>query len=76
LGFANELGSSFVPWSSITIMRSDHQTTAFMRGRALLGYIPATAFPSAQARAEFLDYARGRLATSTPSRAEPPRPAR
>ncbi len=52
LRFENPLGSSFVPWSSITAVRSNRQTVAFFRDRVLLGYIPSAAFdsPAAQAR--------------------------
>ena len=55
--FANEIGTSIVLWSAMTSIRSNAVTTIFVRDRTMLGYIPAEAFPSAQARAEFIQFA-------------------
>ena len=59
--FANEVGTSVIVWSAITAIRSNDATTIFVRDRTMLGYIPAAAFPSAQARAESIEFAKGRL---------------
>jgi hypothetical protein len=55
--FANEVATSLVPWAAMTAIRSNAVTTAFIRDRMLLGYIPADAFGSEQTRAEFIDFA-------------------
>ena len=60
--FANEVGTSVVPWAAVTDIRSNDITTIFVRDRAMLGYIPADAFPSEQTRSDFIEFARGRLA--------------
>jgi hypothetical protein len=62
LRLENPLGSSFVPWSTITAVRSNSQTIAFFRDHLLVGYVPAGAFVSAASRAETVTFARARLA--------------
>ena len=42
--FENLLATSFVPWTSITVVRSNRETLAFFRDNTLMGYIPAHAF--------------------------------
>ncbi|MEP7216935.1 MAG: YcxB family protein [Anaerolineaceae bacterium] len=59
--FTNEVGTSVVPWVAVTAIRSNDVTTIFVRDRAMLGYIPADAFPTAQTRAAFIEFANGRL---------------
>ena len=63
--FANEVGTSLIPWAAVTKIRSNDVTTIFVRDRAMLGYIPADAFSTAQARADFIEFARGRLAAGS-----------
>lgn len=63
--FANEIGTSLIPWAAITAIRSNTVTTAFIRDRVLLGYIPADAFSTAQTRTEFIEFATGQLTVST-----------
>ena len=58
--FESELGSGFMPWSSVTAVRSNTETVAFIRDRVLLGYIPASAFESAAVKAEVVAYANER----------------
>lgn len=59
--FANEVGTSVIAWSAITGIRSNDVTTIFVRDRTMLGYIPADAFSTAQTRAAFIEFAKGRL---------------
>jgi hypothetical protein len=67
----NPLGSSFVPWSTITAVRSNSQTVAFFRDHLLFGYVPASAFASAAAQAETVAFAKARLASGRgPSQTE------
>jgi Bacterial PH domain len=61
LHFANPLGTSIVPWSSITAVRSNSQTVAFFRDRVLLGYIPSSAFDSLAAQANVVHLAQTRI---------------
>jgi hypothetical protein len=63
--FANEIGTSIVLWSAMTAIRSNDVTTIFVRDRTMLGYIPAEAFPSAQTRAEFIQFAEIRRPKGT-----------
>lgn len=59
--FESEIGSAFMPWSSVTAVRSNAETVAFIRDRVLLGYIPASAFPSAAVMAEIVAFANERI---------------
>ncbi len=61
LRFDNALGSSFIPWSSISTVRSNDRTVAFFRDRVLMGYIPSIAFASQAAQEEFVAFARARI---------------
>ena len=63
LRFENPLASSFVPWSSITAVRSNSQTVAFFRDRVLLGYIPSSAFDSPAAEARVVALAQARISS-------------
>jgi len=58
--FENEVASTFVPWSSVTDVRSSSRTVALFRDRVLLGYVPASAFASPQAQARVVAFARAR----------------
>lgn len=59
--FESEIGSAFMPWSSVTAVRSNAETVAFIRDRVLLGYIPAPAFPSAVVMAQVVAYTNDRI---------------
>jgi len=61
LTFTNQLATSHVPWSSINVVRSNSETVAFFRDRLLMGYIPADAFESAEAKADLIEFATMRL---------------
>ena len=61
LRFDNPLGTSFVPWSSITAVRSNKETVAFFRDRVLMGYVPSSAFESPAAQAKLVDFAKSRI---------------
>jgi hypothetical protein len=65
LRFENSLGSSFVPWSSITAVRSNSQTLAFFRDSVLLGYIPSAAFDTPAEQSQAMTFAQARIAPST-----------
>ena len=62
LRFENPLATSFVPWSSITAVRSNKETVAFFRDRVLMGYVPSSAFESPAAQAKLVDLAKSRIA--------------
>jgi hypothetical protein len=55
--FANDLATSLVPWSSVDGVRWNSRTVAFFRGRALLGYIPSSAFTSPATQADLVAFA-------------------
>jgi hypothetical protein len=62
LRFENQVATSFVPWSSITAVRSNKETVAFFRDRVLMGYLPSSAFESPAAQAKLVDFAKARIA--------------
>lgn len=62
LRYSNPLATSFVPWSSITTVKSNSHTVAFLRGRLLITYLPSIAFESAAAKADAVAFARERIA--------------
>jgi hypothetical protein len=62
LHLENPLGSSSIPWASITEVRSGPDTVVFLRGNALVGYIPAPSFASPAEQAEVVTFARARIA--------------
>jgi hypothetical protein len=62
--FENPLGSSFVPWETVTAVRTSRDTVAFFRGNALLGSLPASSFDSPAEQAEVVAFAEGRIAPS------------
>jgi hypothetical protein len=59
--FEGELGTTFVPWSSVTAVRANSKTVALFHGRVLLGYVPASAFTSPEHQAEIVSFARSRV---------------
>ena len=72
----NALGSSYVPWSTVTDVRTNDQTVAFFRDRALVGYVPAIAFASPDEQARVVDFARSRVTRASAAKAaeSPERP--
>jgi hypothetical protein len=63
--FVNPLASSFVPWPSINVVRSNTQTVAFFRDRVLLGYIPSIAFESSAEQSKVVAFAQSRIADAS-----------
>jgi hypothetical protein len=61
LRLENPLGSAFVPWSSMTVVKSNRETVAFFRGGLLVGYIPSLAFPSPAVQESVVTFARERI---------------
>ena len=59
--FDGELGTTFVPWSSVTTVRSNSRTVALFRDNVLLGYLPASAFLSPGHQAQVVAFAQSRL---------------
>jgi hypothetical protein len=59
--FASEVGSSEVPWSAITAVRSNDRTVIFLRDRLLAGYIPAASFASKAEQADLVHFASERI---------------
>ena len=64
LRYENPLGSSFVPWSSMTAVRQNSRTVGLFRGRILVGYIPSVGFDSPEARAAVVAFAQTRIKDS------------
>jgi hypothetical protein len=62
LRFTNSLAASQVPWSTLTSVRSTDETVVFLRERAILGYVPTSAFRSSEDVLEFVTFARERVA--------------
>jgi hypothetical protein len=56
-----ELGTSFVPWSSIDTVHSTRRTVAFFRGPILVAYVPASSFPSPGAQGAVASFAVTRI---------------
>ena len=59
------LGVSFLPWSSITAVRSTSRTLAFFRDHVLLGYVPSSAFASPAVQDQAAAFARSRIASGS-----------
>jgi hypothetical protein len=55
-------GTSHIPWSSLTEVRSNERTVIFVGDRLLLAYAPAASFASAAEQAEVVAYSRDRIA--------------
>lgn len=58
------LATSYMPWPSLTEVRSNDRTVLFIRDQILLAYAPAAAFASADERAEVIAFARERIAAA------------
>jgi hypothetical protein len=67
LGFSNTIGTSFFPWSSMTVVRSTPRTVAFFHGAILVGYIPASGFASPSAQASVVAFAAAHIAAAPPT---------
>ncbi len=57
----NELGTSFVPWTTVDTVHSTRRTVAFFRGAALLAYVPSSAFASMAAQADLAAFAVSKI---------------
>ena len=60
----NALGVSFMPWSSVSAVRSTSRTLAFFRDHVLLGYVPSSAFESPVIQEQVAAFARSRISPS------------
>jgi hypothetical protein len=54
--FSNEVATTFVPWSSLTAVRSNARTVLFVRDRFIAGYVPASAFSSPGEQADVVRF--------------------
>lgn len=68
LRFTNDLGATQFPWPTLTSIRSNDKTVVFLRERAILGYIPASAFSSEDERIQAVKFARDHVAATQTSR--------
>jgi hypothetical protein len=59
--FSNEVATTFVPWSSVTAVRSNTRTVLFLIDRVIAGYIPASAFSSHGERADVVRFVQERI---------------
>ena len=57
----NELGTSFLRWSSVDTVHSTRRTVAFFRGPVLLSYVPSSAFGSPEAQGAVAAFAVTRI---------------
>ena len=62
LRFKTPVSEGSVPWSAVTALRENERTVIFMRDRISIADIPASAFQSAEQRAEIVGYALDRMA--------------
>jgi hypothetical protein len=60
--FSNEVATTFVPWSSVTAVRSNKRTVLFLIDRVIAGYIPASAFSSPDEQADVVRFVQERIA--------------
>jgi YcxB-like protein len=60
-------GTSHVPWSSLTEVRSNERTVIFVRDRLLVAYAPASAFANDAERADVIAFSRDRIAAAKAS---------
>jgi hypothetical protein len=59
--FSNEVATTFVPWSSLTTVRSNARTVLFVRDRFIAGYVPASAFSSPGEQAAVVRFVQERI---------------
>ena len=62
LKFSSVLAVTQVPWSTLTAVRTNESTVVFLRERAHIGYLPASAFRSDEERLGLVRFARDRIA--------------
>lgn len=60
----NPLGSTEVPWSSLTGILDDRREVVLVRDRMHVAYMPVSAFASPAQRAEIVAFARERIANA------------
>ncbi len=63
--FSNEVATTYVPWSSLTAVRSNPRTVLFMRDRFMVGYLPASAFSSHVEQADVVRFVEERIASTS-----------
>ena len=61
LRMRSELGTTDVPWSSLTRVRSNERVVIFVRDRLLVGYVPASTFASPEEHAAFVRFASNQV---------------
>lgn len=61
LHYASDLATTNIPWSTLTAVRSNEETVVFLRERALVSYVPASAFGSSGEQIEFVRFARAHI---------------
>jgi hypothetical protein len=59
--YAGDLATTNIPWSTLAGVRSNEETVVFLRERALLGYVPASAFGSTDEQLQFVQFARAHI---------------
>ena len=62
--YDGELGTTFIPWSAVTAIRSSTRTVALFRDHTLLGYVPASAFLSPDHQSQVVAFARSKIGRS------------
>ncbi len=62
-------GTSHIPWSSLTDVRTNERTVIFVRDRVLVAYAPTSAFASAAELANVVAFSRDRIGSADASRA-------
>ena len=60
--FSNAVAMTYVPWSSLTAVRSNPRTVLFTIDRVIAGYLPASAFSSPGEQADVVRFAQERMA--------------
>jgi Bacterial PH domain len=65
LQFSNAVATTYVPWSSLTAVRSNARTVLFTIDRVIAGYIPASAFSSPGEQADVVRFAQERMASES-----------
>jgi Bacterial PH domain len=60
-------GTTHIPWSSLTEVRSNERTVIFVRDRLLLAYAPAVSFASVAEQAEVVVFSRDQIAAAMAS---------
>jgi YcxB-like protein len=66
--FSNEVASTYIPWSSVTAVRSNTRTVLVLIDRVIAGYIPASAFSSPGQQANLVRFVQERIAETAARR--------